>query len=1079
MNNFFSKEKDNPVKGTLERYFMTQYDEADTVFGKRFVENEESEENEKKIEEFDKMLQKLASQTQQQTAQVQQPTSQVERHRVPEAEKLRDLAIANLYLRKGQCRDESFYDPQECYKQAAALLWKLFEKNGSTPTDLLIHLNIGKYFRNIGKRGHRSDSERALDEFRSVKEKLSCRLKSDVFSGHALTQAMHLLLDAEVNIGRVSLDIYYLDEAKTSFLRILRYLSPCMDEEKQRNIKSIIKTAELDERLDSITFPKYLDDYNKRNLTKEFLDSYVSEAMLQLGIVFRKEQKYECALKIFDLILSTSKSNGGNTDNNTDQENGNIDALNNKGVCFRKLYRLNEAERIFHNLLRKGNRFATVNYIKCCIKHMNRNDPEGSAPAARWDRDTLAVEIGKRMETNPNDNDMLFLWGKYNSRLGDWDKAEKIFRELYDKNTLIGKGTIGLKAYYNVAQCLINQKKFHQAIKVLEKIQDELGLIVGIRSGLGKSDAPEADAGKSPDANQKDLMAAIELGWCLMNTGEYKRALKIYEEIIKDPHMSYLRRVKQMMIRNNLGECLLHLGEAEKARKHFDEVLSLEKDNAEAKYFLAKCQVLCAEELMKKGDLKDAREEYVNALANFREASQISPQDIRIHSGWITSQVKLLEIDDWKDENQIDDIESSLCYYPYTYSLKACTALVSFIEHQEEETKSEDKAENEAGRLTKLYEALYKIHLDENEEGSHIFEHLHAKHSFRRLPRELKGKILARLYRIYEYISEIKGICRYPSIEDAGNAHFPVHYTSIDSLKHLLAGNVQDPPRLRLWNTVYMNDTFEGEEFIRLMEMVGKGIDSHAILDRYFRHLSNSPENMIPVNSNVYIASLAKGNENTQMWVAYADNATGCNITFENDFFDIRNTSGHLSDVSVYSDDDYPLYQVQYIDAAKLIRDGVSEDSSMQNILSYIERIWSYLKDLEDILEDNGRLSQGITAESTNQNTVSSEEKQWESAKSHIRSFVTDCLNEIRFLFKTPEYAYEQELRTIHFSYCPKIDEKNFPIPRHYIEVEREIQMDEVRLGTKIDQMTANEIVSWLCATGKVKKVTKSTLHYR
>ena len=98
-----------------------------------------------------------------------------------------------------------------------------------------------------------------------------------------------------------------------------------------------------------------------------------------------------------------------------------------------------------------------------------------------------------------------------------------------------------------------------------------------------------------------------------------------------------------------------------------------------------------------------------------------------------------------------------------------------------------------------------------------------------------------------------------------------------------------------------------------------------------------------------------------------------------------------------------------------------------------------------------------------------------------VREFVADMLNEIRFLFKDPEYKHEKELRLIRCSYDPKIDENTFEIPRLYIDVDKEISIEETRLGPKYSDAEVDEIVSWIHAKGegKVKKVTRSERHYR
>ena len=92
---------------------------------------------------------------------------------------------------------------------------------------------------------------------------------------------------------------------------------------------------------------------------------------------------------------------------------------------------------------------------------------------------------------------------------------------------------------------------------------------------------------------------------------------------------------------------------------------------------------------------------------------------------------------------------------------------------------------------------------------------------------------------------------------------------------------------------------------------------------------------------------------------------------------------------------------------------------------------------------------------------------------------MTGFLNEIRFLFKDWEYHYEEEVRMIRCSYTAETDSENFKIPRLFIEVNRDIQIKEVQLGSKVSPSDANEIIPWLSQTGKVERVTTSKRHYK
>ncbi len=68
-------------------------------------------------------------------------------------EKLAYLVKGNLLLRRGQVLGENFFQPLDCYQQALILLEQRFEPGKRDFLNLMFQLNLGKYFRNIGKFG--------------------------------------------------------------------------------------------------------------------------------------------------------------------------------------------------------------------------------------------------------------------------------------------------------------------------------------------------------------------------------------------------------------------------------------------------------------------------------------------------------------------------------------------------------------------------------------------------------------------------------------------------------------------------------------------------------------------------------------------------------------------------------------------------------------------------------------------------------------------------------------------------------------------------------------------------------------
>ena len=97
--------------------------------------------------------------------------------------KLSLLVKGNIYLRLGQLRSEAFETTEEEYTHALKCLeigsritsYQNTQNSVFTETALLLSLNLGKYFRNIGKSGHKNYFQTAIDKFSEIKKLLEER----------------------------------------------------------------------------------------------------------------------------------------------------------------------------------------------------------------------------------------------------------------------------------------------------------------------------------------------------------------------------------------------------------------------------------------------------------------------------------------------------------------------------------------------------------------------------------------------------------------------------------------------------------------------------------------------------------------------------------------------------------------------------------------------------------------------------------------------------------------------------------------------------------------------------------------
>lgn len=1008
--------------------------------------------------------------------------------------KMAYLTKGNILLRKGQYLGEHFRSPQKCYQQACVVLEQGYAPGESDFLNLMIQLNLGKYFRNMGRHNTRSDYWRALDEFNEVKNKID--KKQEQFS----RWETHIWLEAMMNIGRVERYLYHLEKAKKLFLYMISLLLQLLP--ISISINDVLDEYIREEKDHSENMVKQL------NGNKVLYEDYLIQALVQLGIAYQKSQEYKTAQDICVTVLK--------------MDTGNVDAANNLGVCLRKqgiAKSLNERmdeekpknprskenasdffdmtyEEIFRMLGDHGNRFAKLQHIKC---NMHEEKPN---------RNNLKKDIEKLLKDNADDQEVLLLYGLFWQKFGNLNRSQQILRKLYKQAPQITKGSIGLKAYYNIANNLLRQNKFHEAKKYYEHILEV----------LAKENDYNYKIPKKKDKYlsffpTKDLLAEIDLGWCLMNLGDYEKAEERYKgiwELYQDVPDNIRVIENKMKIKNNLAECMLYLV------KGADEIKDMERLNMvrellesmhknEPNNAITNRHLGYYHMLMMNRKESDLQQEVKAALEYFKMAETYNMDDVYIHAGWVSAVVPTLlnekNLAKSVKKELVRSIENKLKYSSGIYSIKACAKLASFIVMQEKEclrrVKKKGMTTREQSKLLTMYRSLSRIRLSKREEGYEMFRRFIENDEFRRLEAAKRGEILVGLFRLYEQIIKIKDICRYVQNTEKKNSDFliPVHYTKIGTLKKLLKDEKDCPGKLRLWNTVYMNDSFEGESFVNMMKCVEKKrleknqIDSSneivmKMMKRYFPYLneeSSEDKLLVPLNDNIYVFSFSKAENEIYMWVSYAEDAKGCAITFENDFFDIRKTEDTLTDVSSYSDKDYPLYEIQYMDKNDLTRwvnmksGGVSNNENIEEskikiikILDIMDEMWEILDDLESRMAGKGVLK-------LNWNGSGDGQKETQM----VRNFVAGCLNEVRFLIKGSEYSHEKEVRMLHYSYEPKIDAENFDVPRLYVEVERDIRIKEVKLGSKISDPQINEIVSWLTKTGKVERITKSERHYK
>lgn len=456
-------------------------------------------------------------------------------------------------------------------------------------------------------------------------------------------------------------------------------------------------------------------------------------------------------------------------------------------------------------------------------------------------------------------------------------------------------------------------------------------------------------------------------------------------------------------------------------------------------------------------------------------------------------------------------LERFLLSFPANYkiSLKAAISLAEWLLDSDTNLKLAGNENQEVSAKARnlqsqLYRSFSYITIYE-ERGAGVFNTLKDNSQFRFFNAAQRGKFCALLLAMYKPIKVLKEECCFNAV-DKKNTPNLVHYTSTKTLKKILTEepqkevptaiqkehrDMENPgPRFRINNCGYMNDVFEGKTFLKSIALILGDIQSmndpmrSSFIEKYFPQINRSHKNLLPSGSNVYIGSLSVKADSFPMWSVYSEKESGCNIEFGNNFFDIDGIPylpNALRDymLSKYTDQDYPLYIVQYIgskfetiykDYAKNNKfrgenyetfhssrhqqDCGTEAIRYTDLFRILQQITWRWQQLENYLQEV-------------QNAVS-------ESKDVIRAFAADRINEIRFLFKDADYEYEGEVRVLY------TDSSEYPVAKNntesevpcvYVNIERELENLTIRLGSRIEDAIVDKYVTWLKHTKRVDKI--------
>ena len=681
----------------------------------------------------------------------------------------------------------------------------------------------------------------------------------------------------------------------------------------------------------------------------------------------------------------------------------NTDMQNNLGRLYRKrgdYLKAKEAHRVVMDNQRRA-REENKNYFVDETASLNRYaELEQAKCSIRLKYFEQALEQLERLLGFYDKDPEVLLWkGLCYRNQGQVSQAVEVLKSLCEAEKVIRPGTVGLKARYAMGTCYLPNSPAQAKVWFEQIVQ----------------------------AEPSDIPALKNLGWCQQMLGEYQEAIESYQEVQEyNENGPYLRRdFTWISTCNDLGQCYLYQENVEQALEQFKKVVEQESSN-----YIALSGAACCLRRLKKnvenidvdfvkkliGENETESKDFKGmAVALSKKAREVAPGNPHVESEYVLC--LLSDAEHYKDE-LMEQVLNSERVFPQELCVEALAKLAEHVEG----TKSSHvpfcalrpmKWEAAAEQVSALVDSP----------------------EFQKLEAEQQGKLLAYVYRLHDTMEQIKTTLRLTRKELGENPCW--HYTRMGTMQKLLLNQGKQQPRFRLSNVAYMNDSAEGESFGKLLEQYGstpETLQAYGLL----------PGGEAPNDSslrNVYLTSLCTADDYIYMWAIYADKGTGCSLTFDENFFDVKDSYPQGYIPFHEEKNSYPLYRIVY-----LTDQGKFKDRG-RKLKKYLRKIKNILKDIQQEMQDIPL------------------------------AYITAMLDQVRYLFKYDEYSSEKEVRCLVVTRKRELAAGEGDTPYLYTEIDKEVQLDEVRFGPKVFKSPEKE--AWMYATDRVKKVSYSNRHYR
>ena len=499
-----------------------------------------------------------------------------------------------------------------------------------------------------------------------------------------------------------------------------------------------------------------------------------------------------------------------------------------------------------------------------------------------------------------------------------------------------------------------------------------------------------------------------------------------------------------------------------------------------------------AEALAKIITKQQNEEEKLEIIDKLKRLHDRFVQSEEITVQYLTARMDLVKNNQIDQSNLLNDIYQSLESIP---SIKILNMFIGILENEEQFKQDQVQIST-----TNIVKALDKLCFDSSiEEGKDEKEKnllirtlklgiiSDTKYDILKNWIEHYGKDskkINKLIKIYTLVQQIKyelGL----KAEDKNRKLKFGHYTSGEALQSILGKKDKAPfsisGKTRLNNANYMNDPEEG-----------------VILEEILKLEKRNP--LEP--SSWFLMSFTSKTDDLAMWSQYGNNAEGvCIVLNENDFARYHSLSdlpwyqknsdkqiGHKMKSSVEIQNDNSLNES---DKEKSTRGNESvqnyEDkhSTLNNDTDYLYRVAyvHYSNDQFDIEESELFTNEEVTRLKGLLEDLKSELRDYKNSEdSFYKKAIADCIEEIRYLFKSVDYKYEEELRILQYANLIPDNNKikidySPEFGKLYLERKEKIQIDEVIFGPKFPN--PEYVTPLLKLLDKKINYKKSTIKFR